>query len=314
MVLVRLQPRAASCVSVTTETSARELNHHARPRSPMLLPVCWRRCSQDADFLQKREVSVELCPLLTAQCVCTNIYAIWSKSLLPIAYQNCQWLPIIYEFFGTACRGLQGLSLACISPRGFFLRPSALTNLDPKLFANDSVRIRFFLPWSEIRLTSTKRKHILSHQGFQRIIGCCGLDVFVPRVQELEACMVPYVTMLRDSETFKSQGLVEAARLSPSTVPGFQSCNVNSLTHMLPPWCHLPWCDPAKGALTRGNWMVVCSACLILYFQLNCELNIPLLFVSTQLGVFCYRMGQGDHWFSSFFWWRQGPPTSLLCC
>lgn len=53
--------------------------------------------------------------------------------------------------------------------------------------------------------------------------------------------------------------------------------------------------------------------CLIWYGQLNCELNIPLIFVSTQLQVFCYshgklfdKMGQGDHCFSSF-WWHQGP-------
>lgn len=53
--------------------------------------------------------------------------------------------------------------------------------------------------------------------------------------------------------------------------------------------------------------------CLIWYVQLNCELNILRIFVSTQVRVFCYshgklsdKTGQGDHWFSSF-WWHQGP-------
>lgn len=184
MVPVRPQPRAASCVWVwplrpvprsSTVTHAHIL--------PILLPVCRRYCSQDANFLQESEVSVELGPLLTAQCVCTNIHTIWSKSLLPIAYQNCQWLPIIYEFFGTACGGLWGLSLACVSPQGFVLRPSALANLDFKAFANDSVRIHF-----SAMIRNPTNFNIFSHARDSRdLIGCYGQAAFDPWVPELEA-------------------------------------------------------------------------------------------------------------------------------
>lgn len=53
------------------------------------------------------------------------------------------------------------MSLACVSPRSFFLRPSALVNLDYKVFANDSVRIHFS---AMIRnLTNFNRKETYSH-------------------------------------------------------------------------------------------------------------------------------------------------------
>lgn len=114
----------------------------------ILFPVCWRRCSGDVDFPQEKEVWAERGPLLAVQCICTNIYAICSESLLPATYQNCQWLPIIYKFFGMVYRGLWGLSLVCISPWGSFQIPSDL----PTWNANRSLMNRlqwFLLPWSE---------------------------------------------------------------------------------------------------------------------------------------------------------------------
>lgn len=94
-------------MSVTIETNAGELDHHSRPHPfhlSILFPVWLGCCSEDAYFVQEKGVRVKLGPLLATPCVCTNIYPICSESLLPITYQNCQWLPIIYKSFGLVCR------------------------------------------------------------------------------------------------------------------------------------------------------------------------------------------------------------------
>lgn len=75
----------------------------------MLFPGWLRRCSEDAYFTQERELWIKLGPLLATPRIDTNIYPICSESLLPITYQNCQWLPIIYKFFGLAHRVLWDL-------------------------------------------------------------------------------------------------------------------------------------------------------------------------------------------------------------
>lgn len=115
----------------------------------ILFSVWLKCCSEDAYFVQEKEVSIKLGPLLAAPCICTSIYPICSENLLPVTYQNSQWLPIIYNFLGLACRVLWGLPQPMspvISPSSSFQVPSALTNQDCSPLPNDSEC--FQPPWS----------------------------------------------------------------------------------------------------------------------------------------------------------------------
>lgn len=128
-------------MSVTIETNARELDHHSRPRPfhivPSLVKMLLRRCIFHSGERSLNQIGF----FLATPRICTNIYPICSESLLPTTYQNFRQLPIIYKFFGLACRVLRGLpqcAFPSFSPSSSFQVTSALTNQDCSPFSKGS--------------------------------------------------------------------------------------------------------------------------------------------------------------------------------
>lgn len=123
-----------------------------------------------------------------------------------------------------------------------------------------------------------------------------------------------YMEMLRNSGTFKTQGLVVAARLTPP----------HSLAYSLAMWTLSRTCcphdaichdvtQPRVPSPKATEWFLlpdlVCSAKLwTKYTSYLCEYPASGILLQSWKTVW----QNGDHWFSSF-WWHQGPPTSLLC-